>query len=267
MSQAELLETIEAKYATLSPYMDERTRRIWAAVEAQSLGWGGVSRVAEATGMSRATIYAGVQELESLSQTPNEVMPPWQIRFAGGGRKRIEQTNEGILEDLESLLDPVTRGDPESPLRWTTKSTNKLASELKLRGHAVSARTVYTLLKDLGYSLQSHRKTLEGRKHSDRDAQFQHIATRVEHQQLAGQPAISVDAKKRELIGEFYNAGQEWRPKHNPQQVNTHDFVNPELGKVIPYGVYDLSANQGWVSVGIDHNTAEFAVETIRRWW
>lgn len=267
MSQAKLLETIEAKYATLSAYMDERTRRIWAAVEARSMGWGGVSWVAEATGMSRATIHAGVQELESLIQTPNEVLPPMQIRSIGGGRKRIEQTNEGILEDLESLLEPVTRGDPESPLRWTTKSTSKLTCELKLRGHTVSARTVYTLLKELGYSLQSHRKTREGKNHPDRDAQFQHIATSVEQQQKAGQPVISVDAKKRELIGEFYNAGQEWRPKHNPRQVNTHDFVDPELGKVIPYGVYDLSSNQGWVSVGIDHNTAEFAVETIRRWW
>lgn len=267
MSQAELLETIEAKYATLSPYMDERTRRIWAAVEARSMGWGGVSRVAEATGMSRATISAGLQELESLNQTTEEVLPPWQIRAAGGGRKRIEVTNEGILEDLESLLEPVTLGDPETALQWTTKSTSKLTSELKLRGHRVSARTVYTLLKDLGYSLQSHRKTREGKNHPDRDAQFQHIATRVEQQQKAGQPVISVDAKKRELIGEFYNAGLEWRPKQNPRQVNTHDFVNPELGKVIPYGVYDLSFNQGWVSVGIDHNTAEFAVETIRRWW
>lgn len=267
MSQAELLETIEAKYATLSRYLDERTRRIWAAVEAMNMGWGGVSRVAEATGMSRATIYAGMQELETLSESPDEVMSPWQIRSCGGGRKRIEQTNEGILEDLESLLDPVTRGDPESPLRWTTKSTSKLTSELKLRGHAVSARTVYTLLKDLGYSLQSHRKTREGKNHPDRDRQFQHIATCVEQQQKARQPVISVDAKKRELIGEFYNAGQEWRSKQNPRQVNAHDFVNPELGKVIPYGVYDVSANQGWVSVGIDHNTAEFAVETIRRWW
>jgi hypothetical protein len=150
MSQAEVLETIEAKYATLSPYLDERTRRIWAAVEARSMGWGGVSRVAQATGMSRATIYAGVQELESLNQAPDEVMSPWQLRCWGGGGKRIEQTNEGILEDLESLLDPVTRKDPESPLRWTTKSTSKLTSELKLRGHVVSARTVYTLLKDLG---------------------------------------------------------------------------------------------------------------------
>ena len=150
MSQAKLLETIEAKYATLSPYMDERTRRIWAAVEARSMGWGGVSRVAEATGMSRATITAGVQELELLTQTTNEVLPTWQIRATGGGRKRIEQTNEGILEDLESLLEPVTRGYPESPLRWTTLSTSKLTEELKLRGHRVSARTVYTLLKDLG---------------------------------------------------------------------------------------------------------------------
>lgn len=270
MSLSEHSETIavlETKYAALVPYLDERTQRIWAAVEARALGWGGVSRVAQATGISRDTISAGLKELEQWGENPETVLDMSQVRRSGGGRKRVEQKDESILEALEALIEPGTRGDPESPLRWTTQSTNQLAKELQHQGHPVSARTVYTLLKELDYSLQSNRKTLEGKEHPDRDAQFQHIAERSKAQQQAGQPVISVDAKKRELIGEFYQDGQEWRPQEQPRQVNTYDFVDPTLGKVIPYGVYDLTFNQGWVSVGISHNTAEFAVETIRRWW
>lgn len=189
------------------------------------------------------------------------------MRRSGGGRPQVEQKDANIIAALENLIEPGSRGDPESPLRWTTQSTAKLAKQLQQQGHVISARTVYTLLKEMDYSLQSNRKRLEGKEHPDRDAQFQHIAERSKSQQQTGQPVISVDAKKRELIGEFYQNGQEWRPQEQPRSVNTDDFVDKALGKVIPYGVYDLSSNQGWVSVGISHNTAEFAVETIRRWW
>jgi transposase len=261
------LEIIEAKYSALEIYFDERTRRIWGAVEARSLGRGGMSRVSEATGMSRATLHLGMKELEQMSQEDEEILDLGSIRKAGGGRKRITTRDASLLEDLEDLIEPGTRGDPESPLRWTTQSTHKLAAALQEMGHRVSPRTVYTLLREQGYSLQSNRKTDEGKGHGDRDGQFQHISERVEQQQQAGQPVVSVDAKKRELIGEFYNGGNEWRPKQDPRPVNAYDFVDQELGKVIPYGVYDLTLNQGWVSVGIDHNTAEFAVATIRQWW
>lgn len=270
MSRSEVNETINiiaTKYEAIAPYLDERTLRIWAGVEANALGWGGLTRVSEATGMSRDTISAGLKELEQWSEDGQTLLDLNKVRHSGGGRKRVEHKDEEILKALENLIEPGTRGDPESPLRWTTQSTNKLAKQLQEQGHAISARTVYTLLKEMDYSLQSNRKSLEGRNHPDRDAQFLHIAERSKTQQQAGQPVISVDAKKRELVGEFYQNGQEWRPKQNPRLVNTYDFVDQELGKVIPYGVYDLLFNQGWVSVGISHNTAEFAVETIRRWW
>lgn len=267
MNSDELLETIEAKYSALEHYFDERTRRIWGAVEARSLGRGGMSRVSEATGMSRTTLRLGMQQLEQLTEGEVDEIDLGSVRRAGGGRKRITVTDTSLLEDLISRLEPGTRGDPESVLRWTTQSTHQLAQALQEMGHSVSARTVYTLLREQGYSLQSNRKTKEGQDHAERDEQFQHIADRVSAQQQAGQPVISVDAKKRELIGEFYNGGREWRPKQEPRPVNGHDFVDPELGKVIPYGVYDLTLNQGWVSVGIDHNTAEFAVASIRQWW
>jgi transposase len=270
MTQVEPNATVESlalKYVSIAPYLNERSQRIWAAVEAVTLGWGGISRVSEATGMSRDTIRAGIKELEQQQQTPETVLNLNQIRRSGGGRKQVEEHDAGIVDALERLIEPETRGDPESPLRWTTKSTSTLAEELQRQGHQISARTVYTLLKAMGYSLQSHRKTREGTAHPDRDAQFRYIHERLNAHQQDGQPVISVDAKKRELIGEFFQAGQEWRPKGDPRAVNTYDFVDPALGKVIPYGVYDLSYNQGWVSIGISHNTAEFAVETIRRWW
>lgn len=270
MSLSEVNETIAllaTKYEAIAPYLDERTRRIWAAVEADALGWGGVTRVSEATGMSRDTISVGLKELGQWSEENEPILGLNRVRRSGGGRLRVEQKDEEIIAALENLIEPGSRGDPESPLRWTTQSTATLAKQLQQQGHVISSRTVYTLLKEMDYSLQSNRKTLEGKKQPDRDAQFQHIAERSKAQQQTGQPVVSVDAKKRELIGEFYQDGQEWRPKEHPRPVNTYDFVDPLLGKVIPYGVYDLSFNQGWVSVGISHNTAEFAVETIRRWW
>jgi transposase len=267
MNSDELLEVIEAKYSALEIYFDERTRRIWGAVEARSLGHGGITRVSQATGMSRSTIRLGMVELEQMNQAEGTVLALGSNRKAGGGRKRLTTTDDSLLEDLEGLIEPGTRGDPESPLKWTTQSTHKLAERLQGMGHQVSPRSVYNLLREQGYSLQSNRKTHEGNGHVDRDEQFQHISQRVAQQQQAGQPVISVDAKKRELIGEFYNGGNEWRPKQDPRPVNAYDFVDQELGKVIPYGVYDLTLNQGWVNVGIDHNTAEFAVATIRQWW
>lgn len=263
MSKTEIVEAIKTKYECLSPYLNERTRRIWAAIVAEAIGRGGVSQVAQATGLSRTTIYVGIKELENQNQTVNRA----QIRQPGGGRKLVEEIDLSLVKDLESLVEPTTLGDPESPLRWTSKSGVKLASELQRMGHSVSPRTVQSLLGWLGYSLQSNRKTLSGSSHQDRDAQFLHIAQQVEQFQNSGQPAISVDPKKKELIGEFKNSGQEWQPKEQPVEVRIHDFVDPKLGKAIPYGIYDLTLNQGWVSIGIDHDTAEFAVETIRHWW
>lgn len=267
MNPDNLLEIIEAKYSALEPYLDERTRRIWGAAEARALGRGGMSRVSEATGMSRATLRSGMEAIEQMSQADDEGLELGAIRRPGGGRKRLTATDATLLEDLATLIEPGTRGDPESPLRWTTQSTHQLATTLQEMGHQVSPRTVYSLLREQGYSLQANRKTDEGKGHGDRDEQFQHINQQVEQHQQAGQPVVSVDAKKRELIGEYSNPGQEWRAKKDPRRVKAYDFVDEDLGKVIPYGVYDLTLNQGWVSVGIDHNTAEFAVATIRQWW
>jgi len=256
------------KYKVLSERLDEATLRLWAAVEARSLGRGGVSTVAKAIGISRTTIYAGLSELDSLELEPvNPTVPKFRIRNPGGGRKKLVDKDPSLPQDLEKLVDIDSRGDPMSPLRWTCKSTPRLAIELEKQGHKVSQRTVCDLLTELGYSLQATRKTHEGGKHPDRDAQFQHIAHQVAMYQTAGDPVISVDTKKKELIGDFKNSGQEWRPKGKPEEVRVYDFIDAELGKVAPYGVYDLIANQGWVSVGIDHDTAEFAVESIRRWW
>ena len=267
MFNAEVIETIQKKYKTFLPYLDERTRRIWAAIEANALGYGGVMAVFRATGISRNTIAAGMKELENAASVTAETMTPWQIRHQGGGRKRVEEVDPTLLEHLESLVEPSTRGDPQSPLRWTCKSVTKLAKELQNLGHQVCPKTVYTLLKSLDYSLQSNRKTQEGSDHPDRDKQFRYIANRVAQFQQVHRPVISVDTKKKQLLGNFKTNGQEWQPKKHPVQVNMHDFKDDELGAVIPYGVYDLSLNQGWVSVGIDHNTAEFAVESIRHWW
>ena len=261
------LKMIETKYRALSGRLNEATLRVWLASEAQVLGRGGVSTVAQATGVSRTTIYAGLRELQSPAPDVALRDHPDRIRAKGGGRKKLTAKDTSLLGDLDALVSPNTRGDPQSPLRWTCKSTPRLAKELKERGHSVSQRTICDLLAELGYSLQSLRKTREGGKHPDRDAQFQHIAREVAQHQAAGDPVISVDTKKKELIGDFKNGGLEWQPQGDPEEVRVYDFIDTELGKVAPYGVYDLTANQGWVSVGIDHDTAEFAVESIRRWW
>jgi transposase len=263
---------ITEKYRALAGRLDEATLRLWAAVEARALGRGGVSTVAQAVGLSRTTIYAGLEELDKAPPAVSPAPLPrpvgrGRIRAAGGGRKRLVDKDPTLLRDLDALVEPTARGDPTSPLRWTCKSTPRLARELAEQGHKVSQRSVCDLLAQLGYSLQSVRKTREGSQHPDRDAQFQHIATTAAQYQAAGDPVLSVDTKKKELIGDFRNGGREWHPKGEPEPVRVHDFPDLELGKVTPYGVYDVAANQGWVSVGIDHDTAAFAVESIRRWW
>jgi hypothetical protein len=245
--------------------MDERVRRQWAAAEALELGWGGISHVANATGISRTTILAGVRELKA--QEANDFLPSPGIRRAGGGRKLLVQTDPGLWDALDALVDPMTRGHPETPLRWTCKSTRQLAEELTRQHHPVSDRTVARLLYAAGYSLQANRKMREGQDHPDRNAQFEYISQQVGRVQKRGQPVVSVDTKKKELLGDFKNPGQEWRPKGDPEKVRVHDFKDKELGKAIPYGVYDVANNQGWVSVGIDHDTAYFAANSIRRWY
>src|SRR5713101_1803263 len=263
MRRAEHMETIRRKYAALAPLLNERTRRCWAATEAQTLGYGGVSLVARATGVARGTIQAGLREIEQEG-AGTDVR---RIRQPGGGRKKLTMKDPTLVATLNQLVEPTTRGDPESPLRWTCKSTTKLAEELRKAGHPLSQRSVCTLLYEQHYSLQANRKTREGTAHPDRDAQFHYISESVQRFQRAKQPVISVDTKKKELVGPFKNPGREWHSKGHPEEVNIHDFVDPLLGKVIPYGVYDLTANEGWVNVGIDHDTAAFAVESIRRWW
>ena len=243
--------------------LNERSRRLWAAAEAQSLGYGGVSLVAEATGISRSTIVRGMKEGRSTKRDAEE----GRVRRAGGGRKRATVVDPCLEVALESLVDPVSRGDPDSPLRWTCKSTRLLARELAVEGHPASDWLVRQLLYDLGYSLQANRKTRAGARHPDRDDQFRHINAAMARQFRRRQPAISVDTKKKELVGDFKNAGQQWRPQGKPHRVRVHDFIDPTKGKAIPYGVYDLGLNKGWVTVGIDHDTATFAVNTIRRWW
>ena len=265
--QNPITQAIAAKFAILSPLLDERARRLWAAVEARAIGRGGISQGAEATRLSRATIRAGLQELAHPRSTTAPQAPVERVRRPGGGRKPLGAHDPHLVRALETLLDPVTRGDPMSLLRWTCKSAAKLAATLQTQGHVVSERTVNRLLHDLGYSLQANRKTLEGRAHPDRDAQFQYINRRAKVFQKQGQPVIAVDTKKKALVGQFRQNGREWPPQGQPEEVQVHDFPNEALGKVIPYGVYDEVTNSGWVSVGIDHDTAEFAVETVRRWW
>ena len=260
------VQQIVAKYRALAEMMDERMRRRWAAAEAQAYGWGGLQAVSSAVGMSPNTIRKGLSELAAREENPDEPLGK-RLRREGGGRKRCTEADPELIETLQSLVEPTTRGDPISALRWTCKSTSNLAEELTRQGHPVSPRTVGRLLSADGYSLQSNRKTKEGDSHPDRNAQFEHINLMVTRFQQRGEPVISVDTKKKELIGQFKNAGREWRPKGSPEEVKVHDFVDEELGKVIPYGVYDLSENKGWVSVGIDHDTARFAAEAIRRWW
>lgn len=255
-------EEIKRRYERIAGELDERTRRLFAANEAMAIGWGGISAVSRATGLARQVISAGIKQLQQ-----GERAGEGRIRRMGGGRKSTLSKDPHLREDLERLVEPVTRGDPESPLRWTSKSVRKLAKELQRMGHQVSHELVSELLHALGYSLQANRKTREGGTHPDRDAQFEHLNAQAEAFLAAGEPVVSVDAKKKELVGDFKNAGREWRPQGEPEQVRVYDFPIPELGRATPYGVYDLGRNTGWVNVGIDHNTAAFAVESIRRWW
>jgi hypothetical protein len=266
MHDARTIEGIRQKFLALSPVMDERMRRQWAATEAAALGWGGITAVAKATGLAWNTVKVGMRELDQRAAQPQEPVAD-RIRRPGAGRKRLAETDPQLLRALEALVDPLTRGDPQSPLRWTCKSTAKLADELTRQNHPVSDRTVATLLKQAGYSLQANRKTREGNQHPDRNAQFEHINARVVAFHKQRQPVISVDTKKKELVGDFKNAGREWHPQGRPENVRVHDFKDKQLGKAIPYGIYDLASNEGWVSVGITHDTARFAVASIRRWW
>ena len=265
MQDAQVVARIQTKYRSLEPEMDERLRRQWAAAEARDVGWGGVTAVAQATGMSRTTITAGLRELTLPEE--ERAMEVSRIRRPGGGRKSLTETDAGLLAALEALIEPTTRGDPESPLRWTCKSTRRLADELTQQNHPVRARTVAKLLRAADYSLQANRKTREGSSHPDRNAQFEYINASVQRFLKRGQPAVSVDAKKKENVGDFKNGGREWLPTGKPEEVRVYDFLIKSLGKAALYGVYDLFQNQGWVSVGIDHDTAQFAVNSIRRWW
>lgn len=263
---AAVAERVRRKFAALEPVLDERARRQWAAAEALELGWGGISAVAEATGMSRVTISNGIGEVKARQGSAGE-QATTRIRRSGGGRKPLTETDPELMQALESLVDPVTRGDPMSPLRWTCKSTYKLSGELHRRKHPVGPRTVASLLRQAGYSLQANRKTREGKQHPDRNAQFEYINAQVEFFQKRRKPTISVDTKKKELVGDFANRGREWQPQGEPDEVRVHDFKDKELGKAIPYGVYDMIHNEGWVNVGIDHDTARFAARSICRWW
>ena len=254
-------EMLAAKFAALFPHLDERQRRLAMGAEARSLGHGGIKAVAEAAGVSAVTVSAGVAELEGGGE------PLGRARAPGGGRKKLTEIDPGLKAALLALVEPGSRGDPESPLRWTTLSLRNLAAELGAAGHRVSAPTVARLLREEHFSLQGNAKTAEGRQHPDRDGQFRHISEQASAHQAAGQPVVSVDAKKKENVGEFKNAGREWRPGGDPERVNVYDFIDKEKGKAIPYGVYDIGANAGWVSVGTDHDTAAFAVQTIRTWW
>ena len=266
----EELEKLEKKYGIIRPYLNEASMRVCAAADALIIGRGGPSIVARASGLSRTTIYAGMKEINEkagVEEIHDTNTKHTRIRHKGGGRKCLVTNNPELLTALVKLVSPLTRGDPTSPLRWTCKSTTKLAEELRKQGFKICQRTVWTLLDEMGYSMQSNRKTREGADHPDRNKQFLYIAQKVEEFQKANLPVISVDAKKKENIGCYKNAGREWQPSKQPEEVNMHDFTDKELGKVIPYGVYDLTQNHGWVSVGINHNTAEFAVATIHRWW
>jgi transposase len=256
------IAAVRRRFHSLEKVLDEKSRRMLAAAESKEWGSGGISAVSRATGVSRQVIRRGLRELE---QDPTH--PGGRIRRPGGGRKSIRQKDTTLVADLEKLVEPTTRGDPERCLRWTCLSVRNLADELKKMGHKVSYPVVARLLHEMGYSLQSNRKTKEGESHQDRNAQFEHINARVELYIASKQPVISVDTKKKELAGDFRNNGQDWRPKGRPTKVQVHDFAIPDLGRVAPYGVYDVAENAGWVSVGVDHDTASFAVETIRRWW
>jgi transposase len=262
MPEAQMIEWIRDKYAAVAADLDERGRRRWSAAEARSLGWGGIEAVAAATGLSDRTIRNGIRELNDP-----DALPATQQRRAGAGRKRREHEQPKLTEALERLVETGTRGDPMSPLRWTCKSTRTLAAELGRQGFRVSCTTVGRLLRTAGYSLQANRKTIEGQQHPDRDAQFQRISRRVSAFQRAGHPVISVDTKKKESLGKMKNSGRTYRRQGDPEKVTTHDFPDPKRGKAVPYGVYDLTHDEAGVSIGISHDTAEFAVAAIRRWW
>jgi hypothetical protein len=255
------IKFFKKKFAFVRNHLNERTLRIWSATEAKMFGYGGITALSKVTGLSRATIHRGLKDLKSKK------IPIENIRRAGAGRKKIIETDETILGDLEALLEPTTRGDPESTLLWTCKSTRQLANELNKSGHRISNRKICDLLSDLGYSLQANNKTQEGTNHPDRNEQFLYIYNNVKDFQKSDQPIISVDTKKKEMIGNYKNNGKEWSKKHNPVDVKVHDFPDPNIPKAAPYGVNDISKNEGWVSVGISHDTAQFAVATINKWW
>jgi hypothetical protein len=265
MEKVALETVIREKFIALAPVMDERTRRLWAATEAKALGHGGPTLVTRATGIARSTLHLGLRELEHDVTRPATCGPG--VRRPGGGRKALIAHAPTLVTALEALVEPASRGDPQSPLRWTCKSVRQLAAELRRQGHTVGRQTVAHLLAGLGYSLQANRKTQEGSAHPDRNAQFAYLNARVRAFQKRGYPVVSVDAKKKELVGDFKNGGREWRPKGQPDLVRVYDFADKDLGKAIPYGVYDQTANMGWVNVGVDHDTAAFAVESLRRWW
>jgi hypothetical protein len=254
------IEPIRERFSAMAPFLDERGRRLVAAAEAFAAGYGGIAAVAMATGVAPSTIGRGLKEL--ASDEPSE-----RIRRPGAGRRRTVSKDHTLLHDLQALVEPTSRGDPESPLRWTCKSVRRLAQALQAQGHEVSRTLVGHLLNEAGYSLQGNRKTTEGDSHPDRDAQFGYINTQVTTALAEQQPVISVDTKKKELVGDFRNNGREYRPQGNPEEVRVHDFLIKELGRAVPYGIYDLAANSGWVSVGVDHDTAAFAVNSIRQWW
>jgi len=265
MRQQDMESIIREKFMALEPVLDERGRRLWAATEAKALGYGGQTRVAKATGMSRNTVYVGLRELEHTSaQLPGA---PKRIRRPGGGRKRLIEYDPLLVAHLDALVEPTSRGDPQSPWRWTCKSTRQLAAALQQQGHHVGRQQVAELLADLGSSLQANRKTKAGTSPPDREAQFTSINAQVQAFQTLGQPVVSVDTKKKALIGDCKNGGRAWQPQGEPELGRAYDCVDQQLGTGIPYGVYDQTANVGWVSVGSDHDTAAFAVETLRRWW
>jgi len=257
------IANIKSKYERLGPFLNERAHRMWCAIEAEALGYGGVTAVQLATNVTRKTIHKGLNELKL-----EKIVEPERLRRKGGGRKRATENDPTLLKDLDELIEPATRGDPENPLRWSAKSTIKLTDELNKKGHIVTQPTIYNILKDQNYSLKANKKTKEGKAdHPDRDAQFYHISEKVKEFQKHNNPVLSVDTKKKENIGNFKNNGEEWMPKGEWEEVNTHDFPDKELGKAAPYGIYDMTRNEGWVNVGISHDTAEFAVNSIRTYW
>lgn len=262
MIEPHQIQNIENTYQALRPHLNEKARRLWAASQARDLGRGGISAIANITGLSRVTIYLGLDEIKNVEPSDES-----RIRKEGGGRKKITEKNPFLLTDLEALVEPLTRGDPESPLRWTCKSTRNLAKELSKKNYRVTQRTVCDLLENLGYSLQSNRKTREGSQHPDRNAQFEFIYKKINRFQKKNLPIISVDTKKKELLGNFKNAGKEYNPKKNPIKVECHEFKKKGIEKASPYGVYDLTKNNGWVSVNMSSDTSEFAVATIKSWW